>query len=791
MDDFEDTRLTGDEEDLSYEEEIDDDGEEMSDDEYANLQIYKEDSEKMPKAPAYDTEFVTVHESIARIIEGLEKTIPSELREHSRFKHLYNSTAGLKTLQHMPSRHHINIVGKSGAGKSSLLNSILGRPQLAKALAASKGCTHVPTTYESRFQEQTKVVAAKIEFFTLEEIRIKIKLMLKDYHTWLCGNANNPASEEMVELRTAAATAFDAFRSLFCARDEFSSGKGEQFLIDSDLGDPKYVIQKMVDWCDELIQEAQEGNEDVKTEDGEDDASSVADSSDRTSCLYKEFDSPDELAKSIEPFSFSDSKYSKSALWPLVKMIRQGLGGIKLLQTNTITDWPGSEDTNRLRAKASAERVYHCDEIWIVSPADRIGTDPTTISSLVRCTVICTCIDDKLDEGLANEMEKEGHDIGNHDDLLSKEKELLKRIRANEGKIRTPKEALRLGYTKKLFKRVKLGPKTRNHWTTEMPELQLDLQDDQDEHQDVAQKRFHLLIPIRKDYIKNMLRDTISRHLSHSRHQVRLYCVSNLHYNMHTTGRAISGPRLSVEATGIPGLRRYVYKSAAPRILENVKDFIRNDLSGLLHSANIVANPECFEGGDAINEMITSKCASLHPYFNQYLGSVRSLAMRELKDVLDAQETFPDAALKRLEEKADRHWCSIKAFARREGCHKTPKQRQQSWNEHFMEAVTLVLNGKKNNGHWRTFETDEKVYANALKSRLIDESEDIACKLEGDTAGFPLPKEELRRFMDGQTHSIEELVSKFQANLAKSLLDISSNRPRRIVPFLLRTSTSP
>lgn len=747
------------------------DVEEMDDDQYANSQIYNEDSERLPKAPAYDSDFPIAQKTIAEIIEGFEATIPYELREAPRFKHLYDSVTRLKTLQKVPHRHRINIVGKSGAGKSSLLNSILGRPKLAKSLAASKACTHVPTSYESRFQGQKEAMAAKIEFFTTEEMRTKIDLMLKDYNAWVHEEQEEDMiAEETTELRTAAATAFDAFRSLFCEQDEFSSKKaGEEFLERSYGKDRKAVVQQLLDWCEELIEEVKE--DDVG------DSSSVSDISD--SSAFREFDNQDNLTKFIEPFAFSDSKHSKPGLWPIVKIIRLGLGGIKLLQTNTITDWPGSDDTNRIRAKAAAERIYHCDEIWIVSSADRIGTDPSATTNLVRygndvpCTVICTCIDEKLDEGLAQEMEKDGEDIGNHDDLLEKEKKLAEKIRSTETKIKTRDAAIRDGYFKRIGSRKRgpaLEPEKVQQLVQEMPKLRSDLEFAQDEHQDVVQERFDLLITIRKSYIQNVLKETVSRHLDNSR-QIKLFCVSNLHYNMHKTGRTISGPHLSVQATGIPEVRQYLFESAAPRILQNTKQFINTQLSVLLNGANVVANPESFKGGAQVKSMIEAKCSQLQPCFTQYVEAVKTLAKCELQDPLAAEQKFiTSGSLKRLNEKRAWHWCSIRAFARREGCHKTPSQPQQSWNEQFTEESTSILTGEKNNGRWKTFEIEEKSYARQLNACLVDECEDIASKLLADTAGFRLPKQEFRQFMEGQILKVGVSFENFKVRLAKSLM---------------------
>lgn len=370
-------------------------------------------------------------------------------------------------------------------------------------------------------------------------------------------------------------------------------------------------------------------------------------------------------------------------------------------------------------------------------------------------------------------MEKEGEDIGNHDHLLQKERKLSEKIRSTETKIKTRDAAIKDGYFKKLGTRKRgppLEPEKVQQLVREMPELKGALEFAQDEQEEVVQERFNLLITIRKSYIENVLKETISRHLDNSR-QVRLYCVSNIHYDMHKTGRTISGPCLSVEDTGIPAVRRYLFESAAPRILHNTKHFISTKLSVLLNGANVVANPESFSGGEQVRAMIKAKCAQLLSPFNEYIEVVKTLAKCELRDPLAEEQKFiTSAAHKRLDEKRAWHWCSIRAFANREGCHKTPSQPQQSWNEQFTEGSTLILNGEKNNGRWRTFESEEKTYACQLRVRLVDECEDIASKLLEDTAGFRLPKKEFRDFMDGQVRKVEASFNDFKARLSTSLL---------------------
>ena len=51
-------------------------------------------------------------------------------------------------------------------------------------MAGGQSCTYVGTEYESPFPGQAKKLAAKVEYYGLEEIEEVLARLLRDYNAW-------------------------------------------------------------------------------------------------------------------------------------------------------------------------------------------------------------------------------------------------------------------------------------------------------------------------------------------------------------------------------------------------------------------------------------------------------------------------------------------------------------------------------------------------------------------------------------------------------------------------------
>lgn len=451
------------------------------------------------------------------MVNGLLSVIPAELRQSPLFKHLVEAAA--RSSEGFPAlkKHCINIVGASDSGKSSLINCLLGLLDLAKSVSAGQACTHVPTSYEGGLPGQTETFAAKIEFFTTQEIRTKIEIWLNDYYEWTHSDERRSKGERD-EVKAAALSALGALHSLFCERHDFSSEQAAKASLARIYSNERTkVVDDLLAWCVELLsKENQRGS-------------------------FQEFSKQDDLTSYIQKFAFSNVKKRKTGLWPLVKKIKQGLRGIPILDYVTLTDWQGSDDTNRIRGQASAERIYDCDEIWIVSAMKRISSDPVLKENLVRCsddfpcTVICTCIESNLDDSLAKEMEEAGEPMGEYEDCCHQQTQLERDIEKCRARLADRKQLEKGTSILRGSKKFKVDEETRALMLGQVNEIKLAKLGLDEELRTVQGNRCNLLVDIRKNYIDKLVQQEVFERLGHSR--FRLFCVSNKDYKHHKRGR--------------------------------------------------------------------------------------------------------------------------------------------------------------------------------------------------------------------------------------------------------------
>lgn len=138
--------------------------------------------------------------------------------------------------------------------------------------------------------------------------------------------------------------------------------------------------------------------------------------------MYREADTKGEFRKEIDPLVTSSSNDGEPSLWPLVKFVRIGIKGSRILENITIADLPGISDTNQVKVNACLDRLRTCDGLWIVAPISR-AVDSVTVDSLFaryeerfrdRIAIICTRTDDDVSRGLAAELEERGHSIAEY-----------------------------------------------------------------------------------------------------------------------------------------------------------------------------------------------------------------------------------------------------------------------------------------------------------------------------------------------------------------------------------------
>lgn len=374
-----------------------------------------------------------------------------------------------------------------------------------------------------------------------------------------------------------------------------------------------------------------------------------------------------------------------------------------------------------------------CDSIWVVTKIDRAITDTSVDSLLYRygkeynMAVICTGIDDNIDPALATYLRSEGQSVGEHDDLLQRERYLHKLVALLPRKIeaRVAKLAPR-GREQNNKRQRSLSHETREKLQSQLLAYETELEKARAELAEVAHARFELLVDARNSNAIRRLQEEKSSHLPFGT-TLDVFCVSNVHYAALKGARVISGPRLKVQSTGIPALREYVLRRAAPFQLQAVEDFTKHKCMGLLQGLSMFAKTYSVKHGDELLKVIKASNQLLSRPTETYVAKILDANNTfNAKPLLDAREELATAAISELEKKRSWHWSTTRAFIRKDGNHITNLAPRQSWNEQFQAEATRLLSEK-----WDGFLTEQKDLSAGLQKDLLGLIHSIRHQLEG------------------------------------------------------------
>ena len=140
----------------------------------------------------------------------------------------------------------IAVLGDSGEGKSSLVNSLLHFPSIAKASDAGMACTSVVTEYHQKQQHHTAKITIEVEYLSDSDMEEFIEELVWSYRqfflkTWAEGDKDFNKSEAESE------TAWSALDAAFGHHGNLKSLFGD----DSDEG-LKAIQDKLLEWCSDL-----------------------------------------------------------------------------------------------------------------------------------------------------------------------------------------------------------------------------------------------------------------------------------------------------------------------------------------------------------------------------------------------------------------------------------------------------------------------------------------------------------------------------------------------------------
>jgi hypothetical protein len=281
---------------------------------------------------------------------GLLRELRQILEKHLRNEYLDYWIKSIDELVQQSLYAHtvIGIVGKTGAGKSSVINAVLDEEI---PLSLTSMAFYTPVIVELSWNESnqpTKKYRAEIEFIKLDEWKNELETLCRDLL-----DENGGFSSDFTNMDTKAGVAYTKIMAVypFITKHNVTTWSPEELLTYTPLSKVLGTIKKL--YCTNCL--------------------------DLYHNLQMYFNS-ERKGPGDEEDHKSETQQDVMELWPLIKVVRIYLRSPALSSGAVILDLPEVRGSNAARAALIAGYVKRCTDLWIIAPithtVDGIATIP-------------------------------------------------------------------------------------------------------------------------------------------------------------------------------------------------------------------------------------------------------------------------------------------------------------------------------------------------------------------------------------------------------------------------------
>ncbi|PLN80725.1 hypothetical protein BDW42DRAFT_170368 [Aspergillus taichungensis] len=297
---------------------------------------------------------------------------------------LHNETKKASEFRY-PETRTVGLIGDSGVGKSSVINSLLDQANLARSSRDGSACTCVVTEFRHSGNDHD-AFTIEAEFMNSDEVKELLEELLqsvRQFHTDSLYQQLRSA-EEQASCREKSDRAWEALESLFNNEPEMSL----EYVSRDEEGAELAILNQLERWA--LLGSAHRPGGPNSLE-----YTAVC------TCL-------DECKQQLDTLTADSPEGNRPALWPFIKLIKVYLDAPILRTGLVLADLPGLRDMNYARVRATEQYLNHkCDEVFIVTNIARCITDQSIPDIISRCResqprrIICTRSEDVSPEETA------------------------------------------------------------------------------------------------------------------------------------------------------------------------------------------------------------------------------------------------------------------------------------------------------------------------------------------------------------------------------------------------------
>ncbi|KAL9106686.1 MAG: hypothetical protein Q9227_008338 [Pyrenula ochraceoflavens] len=245
----------------------------------------------------------------------------------------------------------VAVLGDSGEGKSSVINSLLHYPDIARTGDLGSAETAVVTEYRQKTEAHTAPITIEVEHLSAAEIKDLIVELVWSYSKLYFPGAENVSDDDYKRHMRESALAWSTLEAAFSHRQEFNRDL-LQYTSEESM---KSITEKLTEWAEDIRWPAGEtGNGNV----------------------WKA------AAETAKECCEKTSTFMQDRYWPFTKIIRVYLSSQVLKAGIVLADLPGLQDTNLARVKATQDYLCKSDHILIVSEIKRVATKQSVKDSL-------------------------------------------------------------------------------------------------------------------------------------------------------------------------------------------------------------------------------------------------------------------------------------------------------------------------------------------------------------------------------------------------------------------------